>query len=175
MEANALITLMAERYSVRSFKPEPVAEETLALILHAGHLAPTAKNIQPQRILVLSGEEDMARLRPCTKCHFGAPTALLLCYDKEECWKRPYDGKSSGEIDAGIVGTHMILAAKSLGVGSTWVMHFDPVAMRETFAIPENIEPAALLVMGYPADDATPAAFHSAFRPMEETVFYHRF
>jgi len=47
-----------------------------------------------------------------------------------------------------------MLEAASIGVGTTWVMHFDPAAMREAFAIPEDLEPVALLVMGYPAEDA---------------------
>ena len=60
-------------------------------------------------------------------------------------------------------------------VFTCWVMHFDPVAMKETFNVPQNIEPVALLVMGYPADDAKPADFHGAFRNMEELVVYDDF
>ena len=114
-------------------------------------------------------------MRKCTKCHFGAPAALLVCYDKNECWKRSYDGKTSGEIDASIVTTHMMLEAASLGVGTTWVMYFMPDAIREEFEIPDPIEPVALLVMGYPAPDAKPNPGHTQFRPMEELVFYNRF
>ncbi len=169
------LKLAQERYSVRSFQPQPVEENTLKQILKAGHLAPTACNLQPQRILVLPTLEDTKRLANCTKCHFDAPSALLICYEKDECWKRKYDGKPSGEIDASIVATHMMLAAASLGVGSTWVMHFDPAAMRKEFQIPETIEPVALLVMGYPAEDAEPYPGHSQFRPMEETLIYHSF
>ncbi len=53
--------------------------------------------------------------------------------------------------------------------------HFDPATMRETFHIPENIEPAALLVMGYPHQDAKPFEMHSKFRPIDEVVFYDSF
>ena len=54
-------------------------------------------------------------------------------------------------------------------------MHFDPTAMRDAFNIPDNIEPTALLVMGYPAEDATPLDMHFMNRPMDETVFYDNF
>ena len=54
-------------------------------------------------------------------------------------------------------------------------MHFDPFAMREAYNIPDNFEPVALLVMGYPHEDATPIAMHSQFRPMDEVVFYDSF
>lgn len=172
---SAFQALAAARYSVRKFLPKPVEDEVLAQILRAGQLAPTACNNQPQKILVLNGKDDMAILRKCTVCHFDAPTALLVCYDKSLCWTREYDGKSSGDIDASIVATHMMLAAAELGVGSTWVMYFIPEAVREEFHIPENIEPVALLVLGYPAPDAKPAPRHTQFRDPEQIVVRHSF
>ena len=69
----------------------------------------------------------------------------------------------------------MMLAAADIGVGSTWVMHFDPEAMRRAFHIPERFDPVALLVMGYPAPDAAPLHLHSEYRPMEDVVFYDSF
>ncbi len=172
MEFNRLIT---ERYSVRNFKPEHLPDEVVAAILAAGHKAPTGCNYQPQRILVLNTDEAVAKLRDCTKCHFGAPCAMLVCYHKEESWVRKYDGALSAPVDAAIVATHMMLAAHDLGVGVCWVMHFDPAALRERFAIPEGIEPLALLVMGYPAEDAAPLPLHQQFRPLDEIVCYDHF
>ncbi|MCI9273934.1 MAG: nitroreductase [Clostridiales bacterium] len=169
------LALASQRYSVRSFLPQPIEKEALNRILQAGHLAPTACNLQPQRILVVDSPESVAKLRKCTKCHFDAPAALLVCYEKEKCWKRRYDGASSGVIDASIVATHMMLEAAALGVGTTWVMYFDPQAVREEFQIPETIEPVALLVMGYPSKEAKPYPGHSEFRSLEEVVVYHQF
>ncbi len=171
----SFLDLAAKRYSVRKFADQPVKKEDLDKILQAGHLAPTGCNNQPQRVLVLNTPEAINKLKSCTKCHFNAPAALLVCYNKEECWTRKYDGKNCGVSDACIVATHMMLCAADLGVGSTWVMHFDPAAMRQTFNIPTHIEPVALLVLGYPATDAAPAEMHSQFRPMEETVVYGQF
>ena len=169
------VKLIEERYSVRSFQPEHLPREVLEKILAAGHLAPTGCNYQPQRILVLNTDESIEKLRGCTKCHFGAPTALLVCHNTAESWVRPYDGALSSPVDAAIVATHMLLAAHNEGVGSCWVMHFDPAAMRQTFAIPNGIEPAALLVMGYPAEDAKPLPLHFKTRPITETVVYDHF
>ena len=169
------VKLIEERYSVRSFQPEHLPREVLEKILAAGHLAPTGCNYQPQRILVLNTDESIEKLRGCTKCHFGAPTALLVCHNTAESWVRPYDGALSSPVDAVIVATHMLLAAHNEGVGSCWVMHFDPAAMRQTFAIPDGIEPAALLVMGWPAEDAKPLPLHFKTRPISETVVYDHF
>lgn len=167
--------LIKKRYSVRSFTDEPVKKEAIDKILEAAHVAPTACNFQAQRILVINTPEAIEKLQGCTRAHFGANCAMLICYNKDECWTRKYDGETSGEVDASIVATHMMLAAENEGVGSTWVMHFNPFKMREAFNIPENIIPVALLVMGYPSPDAAPHPYHSQFRPMEETVFYNSF
>ncbi len=168
--------VIRKRYSVRKFEQRPVGQAALDAVLQAGLLAPTAKNLQPQRILVIRRQEDLEKLDRCTRCRFGAPCALLVCYDRDACWKRErYDGKPSGETDAAIVTTHMMLAAEALGIGTTWVMHFDPEAVRREFSVPEPCEPCALLVMGYPAPDAQPSAMHFQTLPEERLVFFDRF
>lgn len=169
------MTLASERFSVRKFENKHLEKEIIDKILKAGHVAPTGCNFQPQRILVLNTDESIAKLKSCTKCHFDAPTAMLICYNKSESWVRKYDGALSAPVDGAIVTTHMMLMAKELGVGSCWVMHFDPEAMKREFNIPENTEPLALLVMGYPHPDAKPLDMHSKFRPEDEIVFYETF
>ena len=107
--------------------------------------------------------------------HFNAPTALLICSDKDACWTRKYDGKKSYDIDAAIVTTHMMLEAENIGVGTTWVMHFRPQVVREEFALPDNYEASAMLMMGYPAPDAEPYPGHFEFKDEKELVFYNEF
>ena len=125
--------------------------------------------------IILITNKAIEKLKKCTKCHFDAPTAMLVCYNKDESWVRKYDGALSAPVDVSIVTTHLMLMAHSLGVGSCWVMHFDPFAMREEFNIPENYEPHALLVMGYPHADSKPIEMHTATRPLDEVVFYDKF
>ncbi len=167
--------VISERYSVRKFKNEHLPQQIIDKILSSGHKAPTGCNYQPQRILVINTDESINKLRKCTKCHFGAPSAMLVCHNKNESWKRVYDGALSSPVDAVIVATHMMLEAENSGVGCCWVMHFDPTAMREVFNIPENVEPTALLVMGYPAEDAVPLDMHFKYRPLDEVVYYDTF
>ncbi len=164
-----------DRFSVRKFKPIPIEKELIDNILKAAHTAPTGCNYQPLRILVLNTQKSIDKLKLCTKCHFGAPNAFLVCYNESESWKRPYDGALSAPVDAAIIATHMMLEAHSLGLGCCWVMHFDPSAMRNTFNIPGGTEPVALLVMGYPAEDASPLPLHGTYRPMEEIIYYDTF
>jgi nitroreductase len=152
--------LAKDRYSVRSYKEKPIEAEKLTRILEAGRIAPTACNIQPQRIKVITGE-DLKKVDECTPCRFGAPAVLLVCYDKAVCWKRRFDGANSGDADASLVTTHLMFAAQELGLGTCWVMYFNPAKTAELFNLPENIVPVAMLLVGYPAGDAVPAAEHS--------------
>lgn len=169
------LQLAKERFSVRSFSDRPVEQEKIDAILRAGQAAPTACNLQPQKILVIQSEDALAGFRQCTSSHFNAPLAILTCYDKNLCWHRQYDGKSSGQIDAAIVTTHMMLEAANLGIGSTWVMHFDPEAVREKFKLPANYEPVSVLVMGYPSANAKPYPRHSSSKQLGDTVSYNDF
>lgn len=164
------LSFAERRFSVREFSAEKVEREVIEKILKASQLAPTACNRQPQRIFVLESEDSLAKLRKCTLSHYNAPLAMLVCFDKNECWKRDYDGKASGDIDASIVCTHLILEAASLGVGSTWVMHYIPEAVREEFCIPDELETTAILVMGYPKDGVKPNPLHYKNKPLSDTV-----
>ena len=76
--------LISERYSVRSFCSEHLPDTVIYKILNAGHKAPTGCNYQPQRIIVMNTDESVDKLKTCTKCHFNAPTAMLVCHNREE-------------------------------------------------------------------------------------------
>ena len=114
MSFKNFIELAESRYSVRSFSNKKIPVEEIEKIIHAGMIAPTGCNNQPQRIIVVNSEEGLAKIKDCTRCHFDAPLVFIISYNKDECWKRPYDGKLSGDVDASIVTTHMILQAWEL-------------------------------------------------------------
>lgn len=169
------LELAKRRYSVRKFRELKVENEKLNLILEAGRIAPTAVNYQPQRILVLDTEDSLNKLKNCTSYHFDAPLALIVCYDKTVSWKRHFDGKDMGEIDAGIVATHMMIEATNIGLGSTWVGHFDPQKVKSAFALPDNIIPVAILPIGYPHETSSPHQNHYKRFERDVTTFYNSF
>lgn len=164
------LELAYKRYSVRNFKEAPVPQKMIDKILIAGNAAPSAHNFQPQEIIVVNSQQGLRTLKKCTECHYNAPLAFIICYNTEKCWKRSYDGKSSGDIDASIVATHMIMEATELGLGSTWIMYFIPEAIKVEFELPDNIEPVAILIMGYA--DADPSLEHFNRRNLEDYVSY---
>ena len=163
--------LSAARYSLRKFSQAPIEPEKLALVLEAGRNAPTAHNNQPQRIILVSQKENLARLSEITSFVFGAPVCMIICADKQSAWVNTFDNRSSAETDAAIVTTQMMLQAHALGLGTCWVCYFDRDAVRKAFNIPDAWEIECLLPMGYPADDARPGPRHTQRLPLQKTVF----
>lgn len=166
------LELAKERYSCKSMDGRRVEKEKLDIILEAGRWAPTAKNLQGQRIYVVESEEGLAKIDKVTPCRYNSATVLLVAWNKEEVFTYPGEERDSGAEDATIVATHMMLSAKSLGVDSCWVNFFDPTKLAKEFDLPENEEALMLLNLGYQAEGAGPLANHGSRKPLEETVKY---
>lgn len=164
------VELCENRYSVRKFSDRQVEEEKINIILSSAQVSPTACNKQPQKIYVLQSPEALEKLQKCKTSHFRETLAFIITVDKTKCWVREYDDQSSSYVDGSIVTTHMMLSAHDIGIGSTWIMHFIPDAVRSEFSIPENEEIISILVMGYPAPDSKPSSQHYDKKPLSETV-----
>ena len=168
------LELAKQRFSCRSFEAKEVEKEKIELILEAGRVAPTARNFQPQRILILTEKEELEKLSECTRYGWNAPVIMIICYDKDISYKRKCDGKDEGIVDTSIVTTHMMLEAQALGLGTTWIGNFDPEKTREVYKIPENLEIIAILPVGYPSKDATPSNLHSERNSLDKMVYWNR-
>ena len=115
------------------------------------------------------------KLKECTKYTFDAPLCFIVCCDSSKAYTRGYDGKNSAEIDASIVTTHMMLQAQDIGLGTTWVMAFNPTKVRECFSIADNLDIIALLPTGYPAEDVTVSPLHEKSIDITEMASYNEF
>ena len=167
----SFMELSRARYSVRSFKDTPIEEEKLNLILEAGRIAPTACNNQPQKVYVAKSEEARKKLASVCRCTFDAPVILVVCYDRTRDWKNKLmPGYESGETDAAIVCTHMMLQAADLGIGSCWVGYFNAQEVSDVLGLPEDITVSALLPIGYAVENAEPAPLHTQYRDLADTV-----
>ncbi|MDO5536246.1 MAG: nitroreductase family protein [Desulfovibrionaceae bacterium] len=167
--------LVRERYSVRSFSERPVSREQILALLEEARFAPTAVNYQPQRYLVLSTPESMEKLARCTKYTFHAPAAIIVCAEPSSAWVRPYDQDNAAVVDASIAATHLMLAIHDAGLGTTWVGHFDPAALREAFALPDGLVPVAVFPLGWPAENCKPSPKHAQRRTVEEITAWETF
>ena len=166
------LELIARRYSVRAYRPDPVEEDKLARVLEAARLAPTAANRQPFQIIIahVKGREAELRRVYHRPWFIEAPLVLCACGLPAQGWVRKYDGANLTTVDVAIVMDHIILAAASLGLGTCWIAAFDPAATREVFGLPAGVEPVALTPLGYPADQPGP----KERKPLSELVRYER-
>ena len=170
MEYSQLVT---KRYSCKKYNPaKQVEPEKLNAILEAGRAAPTAKNLQEQHIYVLQSAEALAKVDGVTPCRYGAPTVLVVAFDKNNVFTYPGGRRDSGTEDATIVATHMILAAANEGVDSCWVNFLDPDKLAEALGLPENEDILMVMDLGYAAEGAGPLPNHSSRKPLTETVSY---
>ena len=164
--------VIRERFSCRKYSAKEIEREKLDAVLEAGRLAPTAKNLQEQHIYVVQSAEALAKVDRVTPCRYGAPTVLVVAFDKNNVFNYPGGKRDSGVEDASIVATHMILAAADEGLDSCWINFFEPEKMAEELGLPENEEVLMMLDLGYAADGVKPTPGHSARKPLTETVSY---
>jgi nitroreductase len=143
--------VVEQRYSVRSYRSDPVEPEKLQQVLEAARLAPTACNLQAFKIVVIKTagrREELKRVYP-RDWFSEAPYVLGVCSIPEQCWVRK-DNKNYSDVDAAIVMDHMILAATSLGLGTCWIGAFDVKAAREVLGLDKSLEPVVFTPLGYP-------------------------
>ncbi|PXX44297.1 nitroreductase [Hungatella effluvii] len=164
-----------KRYSVRSYKSLKVEQEKLDLILEAAHVAPTAANLQPVRLIVVQEKEGLAKIEKAANI-YNAPLAVIVCADHSTAWTRPFDKKQTGDIDASILTDHMMLQASELGLGTVWVCYFKPDILSQEFNLPANLEPVNILVIGYADEEPADPDRHGKTRiPLDTLVAYEKF
>ena len=93
-----ILNTIKSRYSVRKYEERPVEQEKVDAILEAAHCAPTAANMQPQKILVIQKPENLEKFSEGANT-YNAPLVMLVCADLEAAWIRPFDGKNMVDIE----------------------------------------------------------------------------
>lgn len=164
--------VIKHRYSCKKFSNRQVEDDKIAAILEAGRVAPTAKNLQEQKIYVLKSDEVLAVVDNNTPCRYNASIVLAVAFDKNNVFVYPGDKRDSGIEDATIVATHLMLAAANEGVDSCWINFFDPEKLASELGLPKNEEILMLLDLGYADEDAGPLPNHDARKDLSETVKY---
>ena len=162
--------VIKRRTATRKFSNKKVDEEIINKILEAGRICPTAKNMQPQKILVAKSNEALEKIDDVTPCRYNAPTVLIVLSDKNESWQK--DGYSTYEMDATICATHMMLEATNQEVDNIWIEMFDKEKLKEVFNLDDNLEPICLIPIGYKTDDYKGNPLHDKRKPLSEMARY---
>lgn len=168
------LEIAKSRYSVRSYSDKKVEQEKLDKILYAAHVAPTAANLQPVRLIAVQSDEGLNKIGKAANI-YGAPLAIIVCSEHSRAWTRPFDGKQTIDIDASILTDHMMLEATELGLGSVWICYFKPDIISREFDLPDNLEPINILAMGYSNESPADPERHTTQRiPLSDLVYYEK-
>jgi nitroreductase len=153
-----------QRKSVRKYKSDPVPKEALLKILEAIRWAPSWANTQCWEVVVVDDPEQKKLLQaalPPTNPSFAAiveaPLVIAVCGKKGRAgFKKGGPTTIFGDwmmFDLGIATEHLCLSARSLGLGTVHVGLLDHTKAKAVLGLPEDVEVAELIPLGYPVDD----------------------
>lgn len=142
---------IATRKSVRAWADKSVEPEKLQRVLESTRLAPSAKNRQEWRFVVVTDESLRAQLTKSANGQGfvgGAPVVIVACAETDR--RLMHCGHSAFLVDVSIAIDHLTLAAVEEGLGTCWIGYFEPDEVRRILSIPKEIEVVQLIPLGYP-------------------------
>lgn len=156
-----LMEIVERRRSIRAFADHPLEEEKLQRILEIVSLAPSAGNLQAHEIYVVTdGRQKQALAKASLGQDFvaAAQAVLVFCARPERSAGRYGErGRRLYSLqDATIACTYAMLAVTDLGLATVWVGAFGDSAVSRAIGLPAEVQPVALLPIGYAAEE--PAA-----------------
>jgi nitroreductase len=166
----AVLEVIRKRYSCRAYQDKPIEQEKLDQIFEAARLAPSAKNMQDWRFVVVRNKDKKQKIADFTNHPevFGkAGVMIAACSNSNYIMKC---GQAAGAIDVAIALEHISLQATELGLATCWIGSFDADAVRKVLDIPQGVAIIELMALGYPADTAK----KPSREPIEKIVCYDK-
>lgn len=152
-----LIEEISHRRSIREYHNQAIESEKLERILEAARLAPTARNLQEWKLILVKNPDIKDKLvemaspqQPFLK---QAPIIIAACALNPSYIMRC--SHPAYLIDLAIVLEHIALQAVREGLGTCWIGSFDEANAKTVLGIPQNIRIVELMSMGYPAQMPT--------------------
>ena len=161
---------ISKRYSCRSYQNKAIEPEKLDKILEAARLAPSARNFQDWRFVVVTDPDTRATLSTAAnnqKMVAQAPAIIIACSNSSY---RMRCGQMIAPIDVSIALEHIALQAVEEGLATCWIGSFYHDKVRDIMDIPLDVEIVQLMLVGYPADEQKP----SKREPVENIVCYNK-
>ena len=143
-----------QRYSVRAYKADSIPEEKLNKVLEAGRLAPSAKNLQDYKFVVVTDEGKRKELTAAAanQSFVGEAPVVIVAVSLDPDYVMSCEVPAY-PVDVAIAIDHMTLAAVEEGLGTCWIGAFSQNKAKEILNIPANLKVVALLPLGFPADN----------------------
>ena len=156
--SQAVLDNIHARKSVRSYTDEPVTPEQVETLLRAAMAAPSGKNVQPWRFVVVTQPETKQKLAVgFNKMIAKAPVAIVIC----GLTANPSGiANNNWTADCAAATENLLLAAESLGLGAVWTACY-PYDDRmqpaiEALGLPDDVTPYCIVPVGHPAGDNKP-------------------
>ncbi len=149
--ASRVLSLARNRRPVSRFEDRPVPDETLACVLECARYAPSAREDQPWRFVVVQDARLRGRLARAAFHHRhvrSAPVLVAACARIHTHVSGV--GRRSWPLDLAAAVQSMVLCAADLGLASAWITAFREQSVQEVLEIPEEVPVATLLALGYP-------------------------
>jgi len=169
-----IFQVFRDRRSIRKYQDRPVEADKIEQVLDAARLAPSWKNLQCWRFLVLDDHSRKEAIlaafpedNPGRKAIAAAPVAIVACADPAE--SEVANGIEYYIADAAIAFEHICLAAHARGLGTCWIGWFDETSLKKTLDIPDHIKVVGVTPLGYP--DQEPKA--RPRKALAEIAFYN--
>lgn len=150
---------LLNRRSVRKFTEEPVSEEDILELLHAGMSGPSACNKTPWEFFVVTNPETLEKLRKAARySKIKAPLAIVVCGNLSKAL--PLQLAPFWIQDCSAATENILLRATDLGLGAVWCgvhpMKTAEKNVREALSFPEKIVPLNIIHIGHPAEKPEP-------------------
>lgn len=151
----SVLDVIRQRRSVRVYKKDPIPEEILLRVLEAARLAPSGKNLQPWKFVIVRDAKLKKKLAEASnKQSFiaMAPLIVVACGFPGECYRSVGRYMLSWPVDVTIALEHMILQAQEEGLGTCWIGSFEEKEVKSILGVPDLARVLALTPLGYPGE-----------------------
>ena len=165
-----LLEVIRRRYSCRSYEERPIEQTKLDSLFEAARLAPSAKNTQDWRFVVVTDKETKRQVAETTnrpEVFEKAGVIIAACSNSDDVMRC---GQAIGPIDIAIALEHIALQATELGLATCWIGSFYTEKVRTILGIPDDIAIIELMAVGYPADTRK----QPSREPIEKIMCYEK-
>ena len=156
--------LISFRQSVRKYQDKPVESGKIEKLIEAVHIAPSACNSQPWKLIIVDepvlknkvANATFSKAISFNKFAVQAPVIAVLVIEKAKLIAQIGGSIKNQEYpfyDIGIAATHFCLQATELGLGTCMIGWFDEKKIQQLLNIPEKRKIGLVITLGYPPSD----------------------
>lgn len=151
-----VLDVIKTRRSVRRYKQDPIPEEVFSRVMEAARLAPSGKNLQPWKFIIVKDQELKDRLAEASRRQLfiaKAPVIIVACGYPDQSYQYQGNYMTSWSIDVTCALDHLMLQAQEDGLGTCWIGAFEEKDVKRILNVPEGVRVLALTPLGYPDEE----------------------